>query len=98
MNKLYLALVLTFSYTLTFAQVRSKYIKKADSLYKAKNYAAAGPYYVQSANAAEYNAIKKSDYYNAACCYALAGKTDSAFTLLHSSIANGYLNIKHIKE
>ena len=80
-----------------FAQNRIQFSRKADSLYKAKNYAQAGPYYIKAAANAEYAAVKKNDYYNAACCYALAGKTDSALLMLNASIKNGYTNIQHIK-
>jgi hypothetical protein len=98
MNKLFLALALTGISAVTCAQSRNTLSKKADSLYKAKNYSAAGPYYVKAANAAEYKPLKKNDFYNAACSYALAGKSDSAFLLLHAALDNGYTNLKHIKE
>jgi uncharacterized protein YjaZ len=97
-SKLYFSLLLTCVYTAAFAQNVNQVSKKADSLYQAKNYAQAGPYYVKAATIAEYPAVKKNQYYNAACSYALAGKTDSAFMLLHAAIKNGYINVKHIKE
>jgi len=98
MPKFYFTLLFTCICTASFAQNNIQFSKKADSLYKAKDYAQAGPYYVKAANMAEYQAVKKNQYYNAACSYALAGKTDSAFTLLHAAIKNGYININHIKE
>jgi len=77
-------LLVSISFT-CFSQDHAKFNRKADSLYKAKNYAQAGPYYIKAAANAEYAAVKKNDYYNAACCYALAGKTDSALLLLNAT-------------
>ncbi|MBO9204213.1 MULTISPECIES: gliding motility protein GldB-related protein [Niastella] len=65
---------------------------KADSLYQMKNYSAAGYYYLQSAQHAEFKTLRSGGYYNAACCYALTGKTDSAMLLLRLAIAAGYKN------
>ena len=89
-------LLISISFT-CFSQNHNNLSRKADSLYKAQNYAQAGPNYVQAATNAEYDAVKKNDYYNAACCYALAGKTDSALLMLNTAIKYGYTNIQHIK-
>lgn len=72
--------------------------KKADSLYKAKNYAEAGKYYLLNAAQTDFKGSKKGYYYNAACSYALAGKTDSAVVLLKDAIACGYNNVDQIKK
>lgn len=90
----YLSLLLLIS-TGAFAQ--STPIKKADSLYAAKSYAAAGRYYLLAANTEEFKALKRDEYYNAACCYALNGKTDSAMILLKVAIKNGYKDGAHLK-
>jgi hypothetical protein len=82
----------------SFSQNRTEISRKADSLYKAKNYALAGSYYIKAADNSNYSAIKRNDYYNAACSYSLAGKTDSALKFLNASIKNGYTNIQQIKE
>lgn len=79
-----------------FAQ--NKFSKKADSLYQAKNYIEAGKFYLQSAGLAEFKPGKYGDLYNAACCYALASKPDSAMLLLKQSVDFGYKNVAHIKE
>ena len=71
---------------------------KADSLYLAKNYAQAGACYLDQAQHQQFRQFKREDLYNASCCYALAGKSDSAMTLLRLAIQNGYKNIAHIKE
>jgi tetratricopeptide (TPR) repeat protein len=72
--------------------------KTADSLYDAKNYLQAGRYYLKSAAENDFIAAKKGYYYNAACCYSLAEKTDSAIVLLKKAIASGYKNIEQIKK
>jgi len=79
--------------TSVFAQTQ-----RADSLYETKNYAKAGLLYLRSAQREEYKTLKQSEYYNAACCYALSGKADSSFILLRLSVKNGYKNVAHLKE
>ena len=88
--------ILLFTTVSGFAQ--NQFSKKADSLYQAKNFYTAGQFYLKSAAQSEFKAGKYGDYYNAACCYALAGKPDSAIVLLKQSVADGYRNIAHIKE
>lgn len=79
----YLSFLLLIS-TGAFAQnIQSK---KADSLYEAKSYTAAGRYYVLAANTDEFKTLKRDEYYNAACSYTLSGKTDSAMNLLKKAI------------
>jgi hypothetical protein len=90
----YLSLLLLMS-TGAFAQ--STPSKKADSLYAVKSYAAAGRYYLLAGNGGEFKASKRNDYYNAACCYALNGKTDSAMVLLKKAVENGYSDGAHLK-
>jgi hypothetical protein len=70
---------------------------KADSLYLAKQYAQAGYAYREQGDHQQYRQFKRADFYNAACCYALAGKGDSAMILLQLAIHNGYKDITHIK-
>ena len=71
---------------------------KADTLYFLKNYPQAGYLYLQQAGHQEFRQFKREGYYNAACCYALAGKGDSAMVLLRLAVSNGYKNIAHLKE
>lgn len=71
--------------------------RKADSLYAAKSYAAAGRYYLLAAGTDEFKALKRNEYYNAACCYALSGKADSAMLLLKKAVENGYKDGAHLK-
>jgi hypothetical protein len=79
LKHIYLSLLLLIS-TGAFAQnIQSR---KADSLYAAKSYAAAGTYYLLAAGTDEFKASKRNEYYNAACCYSLSGKADSAMILL----------------
>lgn len=65
----------------TFAQVPAEYyvlVKEADSLYKAKNYSESAIKYNQAFATNEGKAFP-NDRYNAACSWALANVTDSAF-------------------
>lgn len=65
----------------TFAQVPSEYyvlVKQADSLYKAKNYSESAIRYNQAFATNERKAFP-NDRYNAACSWALANGSDSAF-------------------
>jgi hypothetical protein len=88
----FIAVFLLISHT-SFSQSASQ---KADSLYQAKNFELAARYYLQAAEEHEFKARKKGMYYNAACCFALAGKKDSAISLLKTSFSNGSVNIANI--
>lgn len=88
-----ISLLLPFS---LFAQ--NPLSKKADSLYNTKNYLPAGSLYLQSADKEPFKVTKTGNYYNAACCFALAGKPDSAITILNLAATNGYKNVKHLKK
>lgn len=78
------------------ASAQNIHSKKADSLYAAKRFAAAGKYYLFAAGTAEFKVSKSSQYYNAACCFSLSGKTDSAMVLLKKAVENGYKNGAHL--
>jgi hypothetical protein len=70
---------------------------KGDSSYNAKSFAAAGPFYVQAGQIAEFPFQCRRLYYDAACCYALTGKTERAFTYLTSAVDKyGYDNLNNI--
>jgi hypothetical protein len=88
---------LLLSSTALFAQKKSL-SQQADSLYAAKNYVMAGQVYYQAAVAEEFKVGRSSIYYNAACCYALSGKADSAMVFLQKPVASGYKNTAHLKE
>ncbi|QEM08813.1 TPR end-of-group domain-containing protein [Mucilaginibacter rubeus] len=89
---------LTFFFTLLCSAVfgQKSLSSKGDSLYEAKNFIQAGSCYLQSARQAEFKASATGDYYNAACCYALAGKADSAMTILKLAASSGYKNAAHL--
>lgn len=93
--RLFLLLVLAsiITYTNTAAQ---SFARKADSLYKTKNYVASAPLYVQAAITAEFKRAAASHYYNAACSYALAGDKENAFDMLEKAIAAGWNNKTHV--
>jgi hypothetical protein len=89
----YFILIFSFIIQGTVSMAQSQ----ADSLYQEKNYPVAGYYYLQSAQQAEFKALRSNAYYNAACCYALTGKTDSAMVLLRLAIAAGFKNGAQLK-
>lgn len=97
MHKYLLPLALLFTSSLASAQNWVKLERRADSLYQAKNYTQAGPIYTKAALGADFKAGSKNNYYNAACCYALVGKADSAWIMLHDAVKAGYTNFKHLK-
>jgi len=69
---------------------------RADSFYQVKNYVAAAPTYLWAASLAEFKGVKASCYYDAACCYALSGKSDSAFDCLNKANELGWTNKTHL--
>lgn len=99
MRTILTAFLIIFS-IFTFAQVPAEYhvlVKQADSLYKAKNYAESAIRYNEAFATNERKAFP-NDRYNAACSWALANGTDSAFYHLFrlaESIVK-YQNYKHI--
>ncbi len=71
--------------------------KKADSLYRKKDYANAAPFYLAAAAKDEFKINKQAYFYRAAQCYALTGKADSAFVFLNLSVKNGNKDVENIK-
>jgi hypothetical protein len=91
-----LAIVLLFSGSMVFAQAGySKLISHADSLYKAKQYAESADGYAEALKIQKKNPI---DLYNAACSFALAGRTEQAIQLLNDAVKNEYGNVAHLKQ
>lgn len=91
-------LLFTFLLINAAAFAQSKLSVEADDFYEGKSYSKAGPLYLLSAQQDEYKTLKTSDYYNAACCYALMGKADSSMILLKLAIKSGYNDIFHLKD
>ncbi|PAM92203.1 hypothetical protein B4N84_25675 [Flavobacterium sp. IR1] len=93
MKKL-LFLFTLFTYSFTQAQDYKQWVRKADSCYTAKNYAASVAFYDKA-----FKIEKKSqtDLYNAACSAAMAKEEKKAFKWLDLAIDNGYENIAHMK-
>lgn len=63
--------------------------RSAYESYESERYADCGKYFAQ-AGAASAGAKAAGDYYNAGCCYALAGDVDAAFEMLGRAIDAGY--------
>ena len=102
MKRLILATILGILFTnLTIAQNMDKYVefvKKADSLYSAKDYESSA---IEYQNAFDSNGGKaySNDRYNAACTFALAGDSEKAFYHLLYSAEHPkikYNNYNHI--
>lgn len=70
--------------------------KRADSLYKAKNFNLATKYYIESAENSDFTVKKSTAFYNAACCLSLQSKKDSAIIILKKAIKNGYSNKENV--
>ncbi len=69
---------------------------QATHAYAARDYAACGPLYL--AAAAQADGDPSGNYYNAACCFALSGRTDDAFSALTRAFSAGFTDIAHAKE
>ena len=87
--------LLTFLFAIlayfTFAQSFDQLIHLSDSLYQAENYLESGKVAAQAFQLQEGNA---SQYYNAACSWALAGDTISAIRFLDLSADKGWIKKK----
>ncbi|MGE5175877.1 MAG: S41 family peptidase [Hyphomicrobiales bacterium] len=68
--------------------------QQANKAYATRDFAACGSLYL--AAAAE-GGDPAGDYYNAACCFAQAGKPDDAFAALERAIAAGFSDTDHAK-
>src|SRR3954464_14570160 len=68
----------------------------ADSLYTSKNYSASAQLYLKAASRQDFKMSKAGSYYNAACCFALESKKDSAFTCLWTAKDLGWNNKYHL--
>lgn len=80
----FLVLLIILSNSL-FAQ-QTKFSRIADSLYRAKDFAQAAIAYQTAADSSRSNAMKKTCFYNAACCYALVNDTSKAVSLLNKAV------------
>lgn len=93
MSRLFLSALLFLSVIISSAQ---NIKARADSLYQAKNFAAAAPVYLLAASIAEFKGTKASNYYDAACCFALSIQPDSAFSCLNKAKELGWNNKTHL--
>ncbi|AKD03110.1 DUF6624 domain-containing protein [Pontibacter korlensis] len=70
-------------------------IGEASAKYDAKEYKASGELYEK---AFAKGAGSTTDYYNAACSWALAGNKDKAIANLQLAVDRGYINLSHLKQ
>lgn len=87
-------LVVCFISSFASAQDFETQLSEANNLYAAKEYEASGKQYDKAFALQKGNA---SQYYNAACSWALAGNSEKAFEYLGLSARQGWLNVDHIK-
>jgi hypothetical protein len=77
------------------AQDARSLIAQADTAYMHGKYAESANLYVRAITAGATNAFA---YYNAACCFALAGSKDTAFYYLGRSIESGWNDADHMQQ
>jgi hypothetical protein len=93
MKQLFALLLILSSLTLT-AQNFAEFIRIGDQQYSEGNFEASAQSYEQAFALEEGNA---SQYYNAACSWALAGNTDKATVNLILSVDKGWINLAHLE-
>jgi hypothetical protein len=87
-----LSIVVLLGFTLSAQNIKAK----ADSLYQARNFSSAAPLYLQVASLTEFKTSMASNYYDAACCFALSNNSDSAFFYLKKAKELGWNNKTHL--
>lgn len=81
-----LSLLLTVAYSIILPAQQTKFSKIADSLYRAKDYKGGAIAYRLAADSSKSRTLKKTCYYNSACCYALVNDTANATLLLNKAV------------
>lgn len=89
-----LLLVVCFFTSMAWAQDFETQLSDANNLYAAQEYEASGKQYDQ---AFELQKGTASQYYNAACSWALAGNSEKAIEYLGLSARQGWSNVNHMK-
>lgn len=77
-----------------FGQDPSSLLSEANSLYEQKEFEKSGIAYEKALSITTGSA---SDYYNAACSWALAGNTEKGLSFLNLAAVNGWSNLDHVK-
>ena len=93
MKQLFVLFLFLSTFSLA-AQTFSEFIPTGDQQYQAGDYEASAQAYEQAFALEEGNA---SQYYNAACSWALAGNTDKATANLMLSVDKGWMNLAHLE-
>ena len=86
-----------FAFHLNAQPARDSILKLADNFYLEKKFPTAASLYSKAGSISQFKANKQGDYYNAACCYALAKDKPNAYKYLRIAIASGYNNLEHLK-
>lgn len=92
--RILLFLSLTFYSSFSFSQSFQELIHKADQLYSQEDYAQSASVFDQ---AFAQDSGSASQYYNAACSWALTGDTVHSMKYLTLSAERGWKNVKHAK-
>ena len=90
-----LTLITTFAFGQNISRQYSGIVKAADSLYKAKDFRNSASKYSEAFKTNGWKGSSR-DRYNAACSWALAAVSDSAFFQLDRAVQANYTNYAHI--
>lgn len=94
----FLLAALLLSGASVFAQAEfSKLNRQASDAYNAKSYRTSGELYDQAFKQSKAQPTN-SDFYNAACAWALAGDANKAFQYLDRATLAGWENVAHVKQ
>ncbi|WP_239022870.1 TPR end-of-group domain-containing protein [Pontibacter mangrovi] len=77
------------------ASASAQSISEASAKYDAKEYKASGEVYEKAFAKGKGST---TDYYNAACSWALAGNKNKAMAYLQQAVEQGYSNLSHLKQ
>ncbi len=93
MKRIFIVLLILIPST-TFAQKAEEYISQADKFYQEKDYLKSAKLYEK---ALQIKIGDETDYYNAACYWALTGDTIKSIRYLNKSVDLGNRDIKHLQ-
>ena len=94
---LLLMCLLAFAFGVSEINAQSAAALSAEALaaYNTKEFAKSAELYKAAIQAGDQTA---GTFYNAACSFALTGKTDEAFRYLEQAVARGFTNVEHLKK
>ena len=93
--RLLLAVIVCFISLIVQGQSFEEFVQQGGELYQEKSYLESAKVYEK---AFEMQEGGSSNYYNAACSWALAGDTTNSIKYLHLAAEKGWKNIDHLKK